>query len=465
MKAKIVFLKSLFEKIKKELRWKGKEKVVWLLCNASTFKDQVKLIPHTMIPVKKEDYIRQSAQGFEISKEFINKNVNRAIDEKSHIIQGHIHPKGIDWFSSVDEKYDRKLMKHIAESVEGIFHGSMVFSNDMKRLDAWIYDREIDELVRVEKVLVVGEDELDIHIPTGSRPKREWWKGSLSRTVKALGKNTVNKLGLLDVGVIGASALGGPIIEFLARDNVRSISICDMDTISESNLNRLPGTTAEDIGVNKAEFYGRMVEKVSPDTKVYVYPRSFYDPDVQAAFSHMGVIFGCLDSGARLSCNRRCQANLIPYFDMGAAIISKKGKMEFYGGQVFKITPGEGTCLNCSGAFESLQSEFDMPESRAANIEAGYVQGDNKENLIPLIMPLDYTVAGIGYGLFLKYLSENENKVPFSIHYDGLNNKMISTKASGDGCIVCSTNGYLGKGNKVPIMVPYKKGDSVNVQR
>jgi hypothetical protein len=475
MKTKIVFLKSLFDKIKENLRWEGIEKIVWVLCNFSNFKDQVKLIAHTMIPVEKKDYIRQSAQGFEISKKFINKNMNRAIAEQSHLVQVHIHPVGCDTFSAVDKKYERMLMKHIAESVDNFFHASMVFTNDMKKLDAWVYDREIDELVRVEKVVVVGDDELDIYIPTGSqgssaslsaskKKRKRWFRKSLDRTVRALGNSTVMKLGQLDVGVIGGSALGGPIIEFLARDKVKSISICDMDTISESNLNRLPWATTDDIGVNKAEFYGEVVKKVSPGTKVNVYPRSFYDHDVQAAFSQLDVIFGCVDSGARLSCNRLAEANLIPYFDHGAAIISKNGKKEFHGGQVFKTIPGEGACLNCCGAFEQLQSEFDMPESRDANIQAGYIVGGNKKDLIPLIMPLDYTVAGIGYGLYLKYLSGTENKVPFSIHYDGLKNKIISTEISGDGCIVCSADGYLGKGNKVPIMVPYTKGGAVNVQ-
>jgi len=327
----------------------------------------------------------------------------------------------------------------------------------MEALDAWVYDRQMDEVVRVEKVVVVGNDQMDIYIPTGSQQQSKKVDKSLDRTVRALGKNTVNKLGLLDVGVIGASALGGPVSDFLSRDKVESMLICDPDTISESNLNRLNWATKADINKNKAEFYGRIVGKISPDTEVTVYPRSFYDEDVQAAFSQLDVIFGCVDSEARLSCNRLSEANLIPYFDMGAAIISKNGKKEFLGGQVFKIIPGTGLCLHCSGAFEELQSEFDMPDNRAANIQAGYIQGGSKEDLIPLIMPLDYIVAGIGYRLFLKYISRRDNNVPFSIHYDGLKNKITSTEANGDGCMICSSAGYLGKGNKVPIMVPFKK--------
>jgi len=345
------------------------------------------------------------------------------------------------------------LMRHLGEKIAGMYHASIVFSNSMDELDSWIYDAQNDCLCPVEKVVVVGKDKLDVYIPTGTESEASKAGEELDRTKMALGASTIEKLGKLDVGVVGASGLGGTIIEFLARDQVESISICDKDVIDESNLNRMPWTTIADVGQKKAEFYAEVVRKISPGTRVSTFTDSLYEPHVQAAFSQVDLIFGCLDSGARLSVNRLACANLVPYFDLGAGFELKDGKPTFIGGQVFSVIPGSSICLSCCGAFDAFVADYIPEKDRQREIRQGYLQGN--DGAVPLIMSLDSVIAGLGYRQMLKYIAGT--KIPFRVHYNDLDNRVFGSECQDDGCMTCSVDGFVGKGDKVPLMVPRKK--------
>lgn len=455
MKAKITFSEPIFEKCTDVLTWDGREKAAWLLCHTSASKDSIKLLPHKILIPDKCDYVKRSVGYYELKKDFITKAMRQAVAEQSHIIQCHIHPQGCDTFSQVDEHHELMLMRHINEKVEGMHHASIVFSNSMEVLDSWIYDTQNDQLVRIEKVIVVGKNKLEVYVPTGRRDYDRELSETLNRTVMALGKPTVAKIGRLDFGVAGASGLGGFIIEFLARDKVGSITICDTDVIDDTNLNRLPWATETDIGRLKAEFYAEVVHKISPKVKVCTYKESLYEPHVQEAFSQTDLIIGCLDSGARLSVNRLACANLIPYFDLGAGIEFKDDKTTFIGGQVFCVIPGSSICLSCSGAFEIFRDEYIPEKDRQREIRQGYIQGTD-DKTVPLIMSLDSVISGMGYNQMLKYISGICSEIPFRVHYSDIDHQTIASECHDDGCMTCTVKGFVGKGNKVPLMVPRK---------
>jgi molybdopterin/thiamine biosynthesis adenylyltransferase len=456
---KVVVTKSDLELIKEGLCWDGREKAIYLLCHSSSHGGSLKLMPFKIMVPEEKDYVRRSAGYYELSKHFINRALNEAIDTQTDLLQCHIHPNDPAVFSIIDETEESKFMQHIAEKIDGIYHGSLVFGNSLNTIDGWFFDREKNRIVPIDKVSVIGTDMLEIYLPPRSRLKNFTIDPSLDRTVRAFGTSAVNILGALDFGVVGASALGGPIIEFLARDKVRSILICDSDEIDETNLNRLPGTTLSDVCKPKAEFYAKCVEKISPNIKVVPFQQSFYDQGVQEAFSQTDIIFGCVDSGARLSINRLGLSNLIPYFDLGAGIHIENGKPRFVGGQVYSIIPGRKACLTCTGAFNNFMSEFLSHEEREREIKQGYLKSE-EEIINPLVHFLDYAIAGIGYHQMLKYIWGTDDKEIFSVHFNGVPNKLLQSKCENAGCINCQQTGFLGKGDKAPFMLPQKIEDS-----
>jgi molybdopterin-synthase adenylyltransferase len=455
MQLTITYIGKLFDAHKSALEWNGKEKSAWFLCNRSRSCENVKLLPRELIIPSEADYVRREPGYYEVRKRFINKVIRKAVEGQYHILQSHIHPSGIDTFSSLDEQREIELMRHLNSKISGMYHASIVFSNDFNAIDGWFYDEDIDSLTRIQKVVVVRQNKLEVMIPEPVKDTTSSTPRSLARSIKALGKKAVDDLRSLHVGVVGASALGGPICEFLSRDKVRAITICDPDRIDQTNLNRLIWATDSDVGKSKAEFYGQVIKKISPETEVNILKKSFYDSQAQDEFSSADIIFGCVDSGARLSINRLANANNIPYFDLGAGIEIVDGKPEQIGGQVYCIIPESRVCLSCSGAFDMFLPEY-MPEpERQREIRQGYLS-DPRHRSIVLIQSLDMIVAGLGYNLMLKYISGMERVMPFQVSYDGNANKMTSAECDQVGCITCSDDGFLGGGNKVPGMVPRK---------
>ena len=455
MHVKVVLTEKNLFAWKRALTWDDrKEKAVHILCHSATDGDSIKLLPHEFIVPHQQDYENRSAGYYCLKKSFVDRVINEAVSRQLDLIQSHVHPGDPGIFSAVDAVREPMFMRHIAEKVNEIYHGSLVFGNSLNTLDGWFYDRETDQLVEIEKVLAIGNDNLKIHIPHRSKLQNISVSPVTIRTSLAIGKASVKDLGAIDCGVVGASALGGPILEMLARDGVKSITVCDPDVIDETNLNRLPGTTLKDIGRPKVEFYADLIRRVNPELKVVAFQKSFYEPEVQSAFAQVDVIFGCVDSGARLSINRLALANLIPYFDMGVAIKVDNGKLSFAGGQVYSVIPGRGVCLNCSGAFDHLLTDYISPNERKLRESRGYVQAGSGFPE-PSVMYLDYIVTGLGYGEFLKYVV-GYAKPPYKIYFNQVPNRLVPSGSPSIGCVACRPDDYLGKGDKVPAMVPEK---------
>ena len=60
----------------------------------------------------------------------------------------------------------------------------------------------------------------------------------------------------------------------------------------------------------------------------------------------------------------------------------------------------------------------------------------------------------------LKFIWGTENDEYFRVHYNGVINRLMQSKCEKVGCINCQASGFLGKGDKVPLMVPREKVDN-----
>ena len=69
------------------------------------------------------------------------------------------------------------------------------------------------------------------------------------RTEMLLGSAAVEKLKNSHVAVFGAGGVGGHAIEALVRSGLGEITIVDMDTVSESNINRQAFATVKTVGM------------------------------------------------------------------------------------------------------------------------------------------------------------------------------------------------------------------------
>jgi molybdopterin/thiamine biosynthesis adenylyltransferase len=74
------------------------------------------------------------------------------------------------------------------------------------------------------------------------------------------------------VGVAGCGGIGGALAVRLARLGVLHIKVADPDGFDWTNVNRQIGSARATLGHNKAEVVGKMVNELSGDVTVDVYP-------------------------------------------------------------------------------------------------------------------------------------------------------------------------------------------------
>lgn len=90
------------------------------------------------------------------------------------------------------------------------------------------------------------------------------------RTKALIGEEACDKLTSSTVMVVGCGAVGGYVIEALARSGVGRLIVVDFDVVDESNINRQIFALSSTIGKKKAEVARQRILDINPDCEVVV---------------------------------------------------------------------------------------------------------------------------------------------------------------------------------------------------
>ena len=90
------------------------------------------------------------------------------------------------------------------------------------------------------------------------------------RTEALLGKEGMNRLKAAKVMIIGLGAVGGYVLEALARAGVGHLVLVDFDVFDESNINRQILALSSTIGRKKTEVAKERVLEINPDCDVKI---------------------------------------------------------------------------------------------------------------------------------------------------------------------------------------------------
>lgn len=133
-----------------------------------------------------------------------------------------------------------------------------------------------------------------------------WWSQDIVSSSKIL--------------VVGAGAIGNETLKNLALMGAGNIFICDMDTVSVSNLSRTVLFDLQDVGKYKAEVAAQKVLAMSnnPDCNVDYFVGDIIHGLGHGVFRRFDVVLGCLDNMlTRADANRRACLFKKPYLDAG----------------------------------------------------------------------------------------------------------------------------------------------------
>ena len=279
----------------------------------------------------------------------------------------------------------------------------------------------------------------------------------IERNVQAFGEGTIRRLGGLSIAVIGCSGLGFPLAQALAGQGAGRLVLVDPEPIEDVNLNRLPCSTLDDVGMLKVERLAHLLSSSAFRPEVVPLANSILT-DRRTAFeiAECDVIFGCLDSvEARHFLNRLAAVYCIPYFDLGVCLRADgKGGVSTACGSVHYVQP-DGSSLLSRGVYDmqALQDEglrrTDPAEFTRRQAEK-YVRGAQEKR--PTVLPLNMAVAGLAVMEFMARLHPFRTKpnAEFAAQCLSFQHGMIDSDPDGVSC--ASLSALCGCGDMAPFL-------------
>jgi hypothetical protein len=396
--------------------------------------DQVEVAPESA-------YEHRDESSATLRPAFIVDVANRARARGCSVVLMHTHPfeLGHPHFSEVDDEGEVALADYLRRRASAGDHLTLVLGQGGCRARRIGTIEEVPTWEVGERLVLLSQG--------GAADAAQ---GRYDRQVRAFGADGQRAISSLKVGVIGLGGTGSVLVQQLARLGVRNYVLIDPDSVETTNLNRLAGAGASDVGAAKIDVAEREIRACLPTARVRGVRADVVDQSSAAELAGLDFIFLCTDSHAsRAVVCQLAYQHLVPTIDMGTSITVRDGVVTHITGRVQMLAP-ELPCLTCTGALDANQIRREMmsPEQRAAD---PYLVGAHQPQ--PAVMSINSTVASLAATMFMAAVTPVPGQARFQL-YDGIRGTVRPTTARiVPGCIVCSRNGALARGHSWPLPV------------
>jgi hypothetical protein len=176
----------------------------------------------------------------------------------------HNHPAGPAVFSEVDDANERTLLTALVNR-----NGPDITFVSMLRADGqWLArvrsGHAPETVIPVRHTLVIS-DRIRLF---GYKQSSSEHTEVQARQAAAFGRPFVDMLQSLRVGIVGCGGTGSPLATLAARAGVGEPVLIDKDLLAKSNLNRVRGLTARDVGEPKARRLKQFIDGIGVSVKV-----------------------------------------------------------------------------------------------------------------------------------------------------------------------------------------------------
>lgn len=397
-------------------------------------------------PVPDLAYERRDRVSAVLKSEHLVGVANRSRVTGMAVIVIHTHPDGVGHprFSAIDDAGEAELGPYLSRRGADVPHLAMVVGPEGVRARLLGGGGEVD-------VWEAGEM-LTLH--------SEWSGGAVDdrhdRQVRAFGEPGQRLLRRLHFGVIGAGGTGSLACQQLAHLGAARATVIDPDTVDETNLNRLVGSTPADVGTPKVDVARRTMLAINPVMDVTALRADIVDEEVADLLPTFDFTLLCTDSHAsRAVVNQTAYQFLVPAIDIGVSITVGPEGVTHITGRVQILAPGL-PCLTCGGTLdgEQIRRELQTPEQRAVD---PYVQGVREPQ--PAVISINSTVTSLAVTMLLGAVTTVPSR-PRHLHYDGIRGRVKEMAVTRHPrCVVCSPAGALTKGGSWDMPVRRGRGD------
>lgn len=269
-----------------------------------------------------------------------------------------------------------------------------------------------------------------------------------ARQVALFGEEGQARLRETRAAIVGLGGLGSHVAQQLAYLGVGDLLLVDADVVTESNLNRLIGTTPEDIGRPKVEVAREMIEAIAPEATVRCEQVSVQELS-EELLADRTVLFGCVDNDdPRLDLLERTSSLALAYIDAATDVLPDEDRLR-YGGQVV-VSTGSG-CLLCRDLLD--QEEIRRARMSDSDRDAerriyGIERADLGVGGGPAVVTLNGVVASLATTEFLVSVTGLREPRPHLVYKGWLGTVHASSDPPAPGCYYCA--GWAGQAPKAP---------------
>jgi molybdopterin/thiamine biosynthesis adenylyltransferase len=351
----------------------GKEAAGLLVCTRVPG-SRIRLLARDLLTIPHEECVQRTAHSITWPGKHIELAIDKATTEDLAIILVHSHPTGYPNFSDSDDASDQSVMPCLFEAL-GEIHGSAVMLPGGVMF-ARLYGKD-GTLTPVDLVSLVGDD---LHF---------WWRDDLvsaRRRPMAFTSAMSCELSRLTVCIIGISGTGSIVAEQVCRLGFGRVVGIDHDHVEEKNLNRILNAVKRDAEEKRAKVssFSERVNQYRSAPYFLGIEANLLSREAVIEAAQADVIFCCVDTHkARMLADRIAAAFLLPLFDVGVGIPTRRNGEDFaiaeINGRIDYVRPG-GSSLEDRGIYTpaTLQAE-DLaesdPQAYLTQVKAGYIDG------------------------------------------------------------------------------------------
>ena len=227
--------------------------------------------------------------------------LRKAREEGLHPGICHSHPGAGAPFSHQDDENEGHLRDLLQRRNR---NSKQVLISLLFRGEAWVDARIWGSAgpPRPARVRVLGSELVEASQPRSAREARID-SSFLQRQALAVGAETVERLQGFRIGVVGCGGTGSAVVTLLARLGVGRLLLIDPDTVAETNLNRLHGSTRQDVENRrlKVRVLKEHVESMGLGTKIAARAEPLADVATAKLLRTCDVVFGCTDDHLGIS--------------------------------------------------------------------------------------------------------------------------------------------------------------------
>ena len=382
-----------------------------------------------------DNYSDRTALSAELTPDYIAHIGKVAARENFSIVFVHSHPGSAPpEFSRTDDRGEIHLANFLSVRAPDTKHFAVVVSAGGWRARCLGTKTPL-------RVISVGPQLQVLFDPDNAEASTSL---KFDRQVRALGSVGQRHLESLVVAIVGLGGTGSIAAEQLAYLGVRKFILVDPDRIELTNLNRVVGACATDIGRFKTDVAADMIARIvaNPVLQRIVgdVTRTRFARELRGA----NFIFSCTDShGSRAVIQQIAYQYLIPCIDVGSVVSAKDSHITGIHGRVQALAPGL-PCFTCCELLDSEEVRRDMMNAEERKRDV-YIQGANEP--APAVISINGTVTSIAMTMFLAMtvgVPSDGRNILYNARTPSL--RVVSFTRN-PNCYICSPRGVLARGD------------------